>query len=514
MLKLNLIEISLLGALFIFSIVLFRAWFRKYLPQRVFMFLWYLAIVRLLFPFSFVWEVTYRPAPEAIDYAASEFANQIWQGALQLTDTSIMTENAQPQSILPISLIIRLLWMFGMFPIALYFFWSYRCCRRNFRESLPVQDKRILCMIEDIILEKPSREFRHIRVRSFDKINSPLTYGIFHPIILLPKKLLTELEEKTSADAIKIMLTHEFIHIKRMDALTKMLLAAVLAIHWFNPFVWLMYILANRDIEIVCDESVIQRLGEHSRSLYASLLLHMEVERAPSLSVHNHFSKNILEERITEIMKGKKITILSSLCAVLFVFGAVFAIFVKKAEAGNVLNETTAISKETVSPETSSSISEETTEATSENTEIIDNLGTSETQTWIWVTDASYPITSTFGERVHPITGQTASHDHITIGGVDGADILAAMHGTVVETGFETHYGWGNYVVLEHEDGFRTMYTHCKEIFVKVDDAVNQGYVIATMGKTGKATGVCLGFYIYKDGVPQNPENYLPLIDN
>ena len=91
---------------------------------------------------------------------------------------------------------------------------------------------------------------------------------------------------------------------------------------------------------------------------------------------------------------------------------------------------------------------------------------------------------------------------------------MATAAGTVEETGFETEKGWGNYIVLNHGNGLCTMYTHCKEILVKTDDVVKQGDVIATMGKTGKATGVCLGFYVYKDGVPQDPENYLPQTQN
>ena len=88
-------------------------------------------------------------------------------------------------------------------------------------------------------------------------ISSPLTYGILHPVILLPKKL-----DRNDQAALKYVLTHEYVHIRRFDAITKILFAAVLCIHWFNPLVWVMYVLANRDIELSCDAWVIRMMGE------------------------------------------------------------------------------------------------------------------------------------------------------------------------------------------------------------------------------------------------------------
>ena len=98
---------------------------------------------------------------------------------------------------------------------------------------------------------------RPLAVRSSDLISSPLTYGILHPVILLPKKL-----DRNDQAALKYVLTHEYVHIRRFDAITKILFAAVLCIHWFNPLVWVMYVLANRDIELSCDAWVIRMMGE------------------------------------------------------------------------------------------------------------------------------------------------------------------------------------------------------------------------------------------------------------
>ena len=75
------------------------------------------------------------------------------------------------------------------------------------------------------------------------------------------------------------VLEHELVHIRRLDALWKPLLALTACVHWFNPLAWAMYVLANRDMELRCDEAVIRRFGADSRSAYALALLSMEENR-------------------------------------------------------------------------------------------------------------------------------------------------------------------------------------------------------------------------------------------
>jgi beta-lactamase regulating signal transducer with metallopeptidase domain len=104
-----------------------------------------------------------------------------------------------------------------------------------------------------------------------DTIAVPLTYGIWRPVILLPKIISSKDEWR-----LKYILAHELVHIKRFDTLRKWLLAAALCIHWFNPLVWAMYVLANRDIELACDEAVVRAFGQTSRSQYALALIGME----------------------------------------------------------------------------------------------------------------------------------------------------------------------------------------------------------------------------------------------
>ena len=95
---------------------------------------------------------------------------------------------------------------------------------------------------------------------------------------------------------LQYVLSHEYVHIYRYDTVTKLIATLALCIHWFNPFVWVMYILFNRDIELACDESVIRQFGEKSKSAYSLMLINMEATKSGLLPFCNSFSKNAIEE--------------------------------------------------------------------------------------------------------------------------------------------------------------------------------------------------------------------------
>ena len=103
------------------------------------------------------------------------------------------------------------------------------------------------------------------------RISSPLTFGVLRPVILVPKKT-----DWTDETALRYVLEHEFVHIQRFDVLSKLLLIAAVCVHWFNPLVWVMYVLANRDLELSCDETVLRRFGGDIRAAYARVLIRME----------------------------------------------------------------------------------------------------------------------------------------------------------------------------------------------------------------------------------------------
>lgn len=97
-----------------------------------------------------------------------------------------------------------------------------------------------------------------------------------------------------------------------------------------------MYILFNRDVELICDECVVRKFGEKSKAVYSLILINMEEKQSGLLPFCNNFSKNAIEERITAIMKMKKATILSFAAACLIV-GGIVTTFVTSSQASGTL---------------------------------------------------------------------------------------------------------------------------------------------------------------------------------
>lgn len=124
-----------------------------------------------------------------------------------------------------------------------------------------------------------------------------------------------------------------------------------------------------------------------------------------------------------------------------------------------------------------------------------------------WPVDKSTTIHSAFGRRFHPIYKYYRSHDGIDIGNKAYPTIYAAGAGKVVEAGRTG--GYGNYVVIDHGNGFKSLYAHLSSYSVKVGDWVKKGQKIAKMGNTGTSTGTHLHFEIQVNGVPTDPTKYL-----
>lgn len=224
-----------------------------------------------------------------------------------------------------------ILWAAGFTLCLGYFLFSYVKCYRNFQMSLPAGHEAL----RKWYAVHPLR--RKMSIRQSDRIISPLSYGILHPVILMPKTT-----DWSDTRQLWYILEHEYIHIQRFDVLTKLVMAAALCIHWFNPFVWVMYLLFNRDIELSCDETVIRRFGENTRSAYAMTLISMEEKKSGLSPLYNSFSKNAIEERILAIMKIKKITFISCTLAVMLVAG-ITAAFATSASAPDRADSKNAI---------------------------------------------------------------------------------------------------------------------------------------------------------------------------
>ena len=294
----SLLQMSFLGTVIILLIVVLRAVLINRLPKKTFLILWWIALIRLLVPFS-IKSVTsiysllqsiysdINPVRTAqtttflpIHGNMPEIANGLSEAMVQRTESI---------SILSVIWLAGLLLCFGFFAV------SYIKCYREFRFSLPVENDILEAWKEKHPLK------RSLSIRQTETIAAPLSYGVIRPVILMPKNT-----EWKNIYQLRYVLEHEYVHIRRLDMLTKLIMIAAVCIHWFNPLVWVMYILFNRDLELSCDETVVCRFGMDIKSVYATTLISMEEKKSGLTPLCNSFSKNAIEERIRAIMKIKK----------------------------------------------------------------------------------------------------------------------------------------------------------------------------------------------------------------
>ncbi len=125
---------------------------------------------------------------------------------------------------------------------------------------------------------------------------------------------------------------------------------------------------------------------------------------------------------------------------------------------------------------------------------------------FVWPSEASTRVTSNYGKREKPNANATSMHRGIDIGAPHGTNVLAADAGTVIVAG--TGRSYGNYIVIDHGNGYTTLYAHNSRLCVGVNDKVTKGQVIAKVGSTGNSTGPHIHFEVSKNGTIVNPMNF------
>ncbi len=134
--------------------------------------------------------------------------------------------------------------------------------------------------------------------------------------------------------------------------------------------------------------------------------------------------------------------------------------------------------------------------------------GASGTGSFIWPVPCSTRVTSRFGNRIDPFTGETRYHSGIDIDGFGNAgnSIVAADGGQVITASYDG--GYGNYVVIDHGNSTQTLYAHMSGMAVSKGDWVEQGQVVGYLGDTGRATGVHCHFEVFVNGGRTDPTAY------
>ena len=319
----TILEWSISGAVLVVAVTAVRRITLQQLPKGTFVALWWISAIRLLvpaaLPFRFsIYTLLNRLAavPEKGPLPAAPAEPPPAPAGMFLPSEPPAPAAAAAPAAFPVCAV---LYVTVAVLLAAWFAVSYLRWMRRFRESLPVEGPCAARWLEG---------HPRIRLRRSSQIAAPLTYGLFRPVILLPDTM-----DLTDEAALLCILTHESVHIRRKDGLLKLALAAALCVHWFNPAVWLLYTLANRDMELRCDEAAVQKLGSRYRKQYALTLIRMAELRNGSMPLYSSFSESCMEERIKAIMNFKKHSGGAILLALILVT-CITAVFTTSARAG------------------------------------------------------------------------------------------------------------------------------------------------------------------------------------
>ena len=482
------------GSAMILLALALRLFLKKHLPHRVFPALWCLCALRLLLPITIpshlsIWNLLHTSVAAQADGVISDVLTPF----PSLATNSTAKPAADIAGISPMLLV----WLVCAILLAAYFVIGYACMVRRFRGTRLAPQPSI-----DALLDR-FRFSRDPRICVSSSRRAPLTFGVFRPTVLLPEDLPVR-------DAqFQLVLAHELAHIRRKDCLRKLLLTVCLCLYWWNPLVWLMVWLANRDMELACDEAVLRALGPDHKKAYALTLLDMAQRKPKSAPLCSGFAKSSAEERIRAILSFKWIPAWVGICvAVLFVLTA--SVFTTQAVSPAAVPEPDPAVQEEI-PEENVTVSVPVSEPLPTTPPIVPEQETeSETQpqpevpTYIFpLEDAHAEVTNSYGWQENPVVKQKSLHPGADFAADYGTNVLAVANGIVLDCSYDAAYGY--ILTLEHENGVQTQYAHLSEFLVNAGAEVRQGQIIAKTGDSGWTTGPHLHLGVLIDGEAVDP---------
>ena len=208
-------------------------------------------------------------------------------GTVQNTASDMSNDAiANDQPMLPL---FSRIWLAGMLLSLIYLLYNYCKTRRRLSHAVLAEDTTSDRLIHT--------GWKLAPVYECDELPSPFAMGIFHPVIYIPFGL-----EASRRDMI---LLHEQYHIRRRDHLVKLFASILLAVYWFHPLVWLSWVILCRDMEMSCDEKVLELLGSEQRKAYSLTLLQF-ASGEPAGYVPLGFGEPNVKSRIKHVLRFKK----------------------------------------------------------------------------------------------------------------------------------------------------------------------------------------------------------------
>lgn len=285
----TILNMSISAGILILAVLLLRLFFRR-APKWVSVLLWGLVAVRLILPFVPESSLSLMPkaewvTPDTFYTEENMYFDSVPADRIKV-DTEIVEDVVYYYKVVdpPIEIhrgvspvfVLSCIWLAGIAAMLVYMLASYirvmRCVRgaKHFRDN----------------------------IYTSESVSSPFVLGLIRPRIYLP--------ENMDAISMSYVIAHEEAHLRRLDHLWKPFGFLLLAIHWFNPLIWIGYILLCRDIEMACDERVVRGMNEEERADYSEALLACSVSRKMISACPLAFGEIGAKARIKTVLNYKK----------------------------------------------------------------------------------------------------------------------------------------------------------------------------------------------------------------
>lgn len=292
---LHVFNMSIAASWIILAVLLLRSLLKK-APKWITVLLWGIVAVRLICPFTIESALSLIPSAQTVSpEIMMDSTPEINSGVPILNDVinPIINGSFAPDpatSANPLQILIPLLsiaWIAGIAGMLLYTAISYVHIKSKIGTAVLLRDN----------------------IFQSERVLSPFVFGLVKPKIYLPFNMNTQ--------DLSCVIAHEQAHIRRKDHIWKPLGFLVLTLHWFNPLVWLGYILFCRDLELACDQKVIAPLDRAQRADYSQALLACSVKKHRITACPPAFSEVGVKTRVKSVLQYKKPKILGIIAALI-----------------------------------------------------------------------------------------------------------------------------------------------------------------------------------------------------
>lgn len=281
---LKILNMSIAAGWAVLAVLIIRLLLKK-APKCIAVLLWGIVAIRLICPFSIESALSLIPSVETVSPGIMMAQSPKIDSGIPLINNAvnpIIGEIFTPEpvtSINPLQIwipVLSVFWLAGIGLLLLYTAVSYLRLRRKIRTAVLLRDNIYQC----------------------ETVVSPFVLGSIKPKIYLPFQI--------GSQDMEYVIAHEQAHIRRKDHLWKPIGFLLLTVHWFNPLIWLGYILLCRDIEIACDEKVVKKLQSEQRADYSQALLNCSVSRRMVAACPLAFGEVGVKERVKGVLNYKK----------------------------------------------------------------------------------------------------------------------------------------------------------------------------------------------------------------